>query len=433
MQATLFTLDEGVTLSELSMPEAELGLPTHGQIMVPLLEVLSETKEATLPSYVYKVLADRFGLTQEQREATDPHGRYRLWDRRVRWVWQLAKLRGLANHPRKGLWELTDQGKAFLHTAKPGVMVPVFETPNGVVVCGDSLEVMSHVEKGTVNLFVVSPPYLTDEKAYGGTRDEEEYLERYLPFYSKAYDLTAPDGSLVINLGYHYTKGQPTLSLYQYDLITTLVRKQGWHYCGLHVWHNSAKMPAPANYVNQERIRCKISTEMMLWFGKSPRPKANNRNVLVPYSEAMEELLASEQKEFQVRPSGHTVGVMGRNEGAIPPNLLIAPNTASTSPYKRFCEEAGLPVHGARFPEELPEFWIKFLTDPGDLVVDFFFGSGTTGKVAERLGRRWIGIEQSLAYAVGAIGWFEDVPIRLHEPATYLLPRHLLRRYRMAA
>jgi site-specific DNA-methyltransferase (cytosine-N4-specific) len=59
---------------------------------------------------------------------------------------------------------------------------------------------------------------------------------------------------------------------------------------------------------------------------------------------------------------------------------------------------------------ELPSFFIRLLTDPGDVVWDCFAGSNTTGKAAESLGRRWVSSEKALAYAVGSQGWFDMVP-----------------------
>jgi site-specific DNA-methyltransferase (cytosine-N4-specific) len=64
-----------------------------------------------------------------------------------------------------------------------------------------------------------------------------------------------------------------------------------------------------------------------------------------------------------------------------------------------YCKEHGIPLHPARMPREIPEFFIKFLTDSGDIVLDPFAGSNMTGAVAEELGRRWISIEKDARYA----------------------------------
>ena len=95
------------------------------------------------------------------------------------------------------------------------------------------------------------------------------------------------------------------------------------------------------------------------------------------------------------RPSGHDISSRFAEDkgGAIPPNLLQIPNTESNSQYLRCCQLVGIGGHPARFPEKLPEFFIRFLTDVGDTVLDIFAGSNTTGAVAEALGRRWIAFE----------------------------------------
>ena len=109
------------------------------------------------------------------------------------------------------------------------------------------------------------------------------------------------------------------------------------------------------------------------------------------------------------RPSQHDIGPHFRrdNGGAIPPNLLQIPNTRSSDEYFRRCRDAGLPIHPARFPNGVPEFFIRFLTDPGQLVVDPFAGSNVTGFEAEKLGRQWLGIELNADYVAGSRLRFE--------------------------
>ncbi len=75
------------------------------------------------------------------------------------------------------------------------------------------------------------------------------------------------------------------------------------------------------------------------------------------------------------------------------PNLLERGNNESNSEYIRRCEQKGQKPHPARYPAALPEFFIRFLTDAGSLIVDPFAGSNTTGAVAEKLDRRWLAFE----------------------------------------
>ena len=117
------------------------------------------------------------------------------------------------------------------------------------------------------------------------------------------------------------------------------------------------------------------------------------------------------------RPSEHHIGLksfLTDNGGAIPANVLVPPesdqvvepqailpipNTVSRGKYHDACRDANVARHPAAMPEPLIEFFVKFLTDPGDVVFDPFAGSNTTGSVAERLGRNWIGIEADAEYA----------------------------------
>jgi hypothetical protein len=140
------------------------------------------------------------------------------------------------------------------------------------------------------------------------------------------------------------------------------------------------------------------------WLSKTPWPKASNRRVLQPYSASMMELLEKGYKA-QKRPSGHDISVNFaiNNGAAIPPNLIALPNTESNGAYQRYCEEHGITPHPARYPAELPEYFVRMLTDRGDLIVDPFAGSCVTGEVAERLGRKWICAELLEDYLMGAL------------------------------
>ena len=122
-----------------------------------------------------------------------------------------------------------------------------------------------------------------------------------------------------------------------------------------------------------------------------------------------------------MRPSGHDIGKgFGTdNGGAIPSNLLQFANTDSNGDYLRGCKTVGIKGHPARFPAKLPEFFIKFLTSPGDLVVDIFAGSNTTGHVAESLGRRWLSYELSREYLAASAFRFLDDASDVELKATY--------------
>jgi site-specific DNA-methyltransferase (cytosine-N4-specific) len=126
----------------------------------------------------------------------------------------------------------------------------------------------------------------------------------------------------------------------------------------------------------------------------------------------MKKLLENSEKYYtpKMRPSGHDIsaGFNGNNGGAIPPNLLQIPNTESNSKYLRLCKAAKVKGHPARFPEKFPEFFINFLTDPNDIVLDLFAGSNTTGAVAEKLRRKWLAFDLDHQYLAASVFRFAD-------------------------
>ena len=197
-------------------------------------------------------------------------------------------------------------------------------------------------------------------------------------------------------------------SLYHFRLLLALCDDLGYHLCQEFFWHNPAKMPAPAEWVNVRRIRVKDSVEYIYWLSASEFPKADNSKVLQAYSPDMKRLIKRGVKKT-VRPSGHNIKPSFSQDrgGAIPGNVITCGNNESNSEYIRQSKKEGKKIHPARFPADLPRFFIEFLTDPGDLVLDPFAGSNTTGAVAEQLGRRWIAVEKNRAYA-------KDSELRFH-------------------
>jgi site-specific DNA-methyltransferase (cytosine-N4-specific) len=230
-----------------------------------------------------------------------------------------------------------------------------------------------------------------------------------LEFAKEIHRVLKDDGSFVLNIAGSYNKGTPTKSLYQYKLLIALVEQVGFHLAQEFFWHNPAKMPVPAEWVTVRRIRVKDSVESVWWLSKTPWPKANNRNVLRPYSKDMLRLNSKALKKT-VRPSGHNINETFNDissGGSIPPNVfedtfptdfMKFGNNAANDNYAVKCKENGKKMHPARFPDSLPEFFINFLTAEGDLVLDPFAGSNTTGAVAERLNRNWIAIELEDSY-----------------------------------
>lgn len=274
---------------------------------------------------------------------------------------------------------------------------PIYLTDWGRAYCGDSLELLRFLPPESVDLVMTSPPFaLQRKKSYGNT-EQSEYVDWLLQFSDPVYRILKPTGSFVIDLGGAYQKGKPIRSLYNYKALIRLCDEKGFNLAEEFFWHNPAKLPSPIEWVNKRKIRAKDSVNTVWWLSKTETPKANVRNVLVPYSDRMKKLLADSDSFYspKKRPSGHdiSIGFASDNGGAIPSNLLEIPNTESNSLYLRACKVVGTEAHPARFPEKLPSFFIQFLTDPGDVVLDIFAGSNTTGLAAQNLRRKWLSFE----------------------------------------
>ncbi|MDE0470424.1 MAG: site-specific DNA-methyltransferase [Ekhidna sp.] len=270
---------------------------------------------------------------------------------------------------------------------------------------------MKQIPDDSLNLILTSPPFaLTSKKEYGN-KQEEEYLEWFLGFSKEFKRILKPEGSFVVDLGGAYLPGHPVRSVYQYELLVKLVKEQGFFLAQEFFHYNPARLPAPAQWVNVERCRVKDSVNLVWWLSKSERPKANSRRVLQPYSKAMKSLIKNGYKA-KMRPSGHNIThkFQKDNEGSIPPNLLILGNNESNSKYMKRCKEEGIKPHPARFPWRFADFFIKFLTDEGDVVYDPFGGSNTTGWVAERLERKWLCTELEEEYLRTSEFRFEETP-----------------------
>ena len=310
----------------------------------------------------------------------------------------------------------TAQGRLVFHgrdrVVIPGFS-PLYSTDFGDAYLADSLAMLKALPEGSINAVVTSPPYALHFKKEYGNANKADYVAWFAEFGREVFRVLADDGSLILNIGGSYNQGTPTRSLYHYKLLIELVDVVGFSLAQECFWYNPAKMPVPAEWVTVRRIRLRDSVEYVWWLSKTAWPKANNRAVLRPYSKDMERL-NRRGLNAKVRPSGHNITSSFSEVaagGSIPPNvvegeagddtpgdMLRFGNNAANDPYTRRCKEAGRKIHPARFPAALPEFFLKLITVEGDVVLDPFAGSNTTGAVAESLHLRWIAVENVAEY-----------------------------------
>jgi len=279
---------------------------------------------------------------------------------------------------------------------------PSYYTKHGAAYCGDSIELLSKLPDESINLVVTSPPFALLRKKEYGNENQENYVKWLGEFGKIVYKKLKPDGSFVIDIGGAYQQGAPTRSLYNYRVAIYFVDVLGFKLAEDFYWYNPSKLPSPIEWVNKRKIRVKDSVNNIWWFSKSDFPKADVTKVLAPYSDRMKKLIEDPAKFYTPakRPSGHDIGSsFGKdNGGAIPSNLLQISNTESNSKYSSACKKIGIKSHPARFPAKLPKFFIEFLTNEGDVVLDIFAGSNTTGEVSESCNRRWLSFEMNREY-----------------------------------
>ena len=297
------------------------------------------------------------------------------------------------------------------------------KTKHGEAIWGDSRAwLFDKANKGSVDLIMTSPPFGLVRKKDYGNEDAARYCDWFRDFAEGFHRVLKDDGSLVIDIGGAWMPGRPTRSLYHFKLLVMLVEEYGFHLCQEHYWWNPAKLPTPAEWVNIRRVRVKDAVNCVWWLAKTPYPKASNRRVLQPYSKAMRSLLTNGY-HARLRPSGHDISTKFQkdNGGSVPPNLLAIANTESNGTYQDYCRTNDIPIHPARFPSQLPEYFIRMLTDSGDLVLDPFAGSCVTGAVSEALERRWICCELSHDYLRGSAGRFSEsgTSVVRDRPVTY--------------
>lgn len=274
---------------------------------------------------------------------------------------------------------------------------PAYYTSNGATYIGDSRELLAALPDKSISLVMTSPPFALQRQKEYGNLDQHEYIDWFLEFARLVHQKLKDDGSFVVDFGGAYMKGVPARSLYNFRVMIRMVDELGFFLAEDFYWFNPSKLPSPIEWVNKRKVRVKDSVNTVWWFSKTEWPKADITKVLAPYSDRMKKLIEDPEKFYtpMVRPSGHDIGkgFAKDNGGAIPPNLLQIPNSESNGVYQSGCKAIGAKAHPARFPAKLPEFFIRMLTDRGDLVVDIFGGSNTTGQVAETEGRRWITFE----------------------------------------
>ena len=338
--------------------------------------------------------------------------------RKIRWFQQTLKSLGILERipDTRGAWQLTERGRKQLTKADESSRMIGFATDLGVAIWAQCGSVFTGLTE-PIHLLLSSPPYpLRNARAYGNP-SESEYVDFICRTLDPIAKSLAPGGSICLNISNDiFESKSPARSLYVERLVLALSDRLGLSLMDRLVWENPNKPPGPTQWASLKRYQLNVGYEPIYWFTNDPlRVRSNNQRVLAPHSAAHQKLLASGGETrtsvfgdgaYRLKP-----GSFGnQTEGRIPRNVLRFSSVCKDQrAYKASCRESGLPSNQAPMPLSLAKFLVRFLSEPGDLVVDPFSGSFTTAKAAESLGRRWIGTEQVLEYILGARSRFDGV------------------------
>jgi len=285
---------------------------------------------------------------------------------------------------------------------------------------GDCLDILPTLEAKSIQCCVTSPPYygLRDYGCAGqiGLEDSpNEYVEKLVAVFAEVKRVLKDDGVLWLNIGdsyYNYRPGgvsqvKQTLAnnsgavveitskrnskfngIKEKDLIgipwrvAFALQQDGWYLRQDIIWHKPNPMPESV------RDRCTRAHEYIFLLSKSPKYYFDSEALREPgvYPAGIKAAKGSTKRSQQVgvsaRPPEYKVYDGFRNKRSV--------WTVTTKPFKG--------AHFATFPEEIPRTCILAGSKKGDTILDPFSGAGTTGVVAEKLDRKYIGIELNPQY-----------------------------------
>ena len=245
---------------------------------------------------------------------------------------------------------------------------------------GDCLEIMRGIPDNSVDLIVTSPPYADARThTYGGIKPDN-YVEWFAPRATEMMRILKPTGSFVLNIKEKCVDGER--HIYVLELILSLKREIGFLWVEEYIWHKTTSMPGKWKY------RFRDAWERIIHFAKSKNLKMRQDAVMVPVNDWTEKRLTNMSNNDLFRQQSATNPKAGRRISAwVGRDKVYPTNVIHKAPL---CHNTG---HSAAFPEWMPEFFVRLFTDKGDIVLDPFSGSGTTCRVASRLGRVPVGID----------------------------------------
>ena len=297
-----------------------------------------------------------------------------------------------------------------------------------IILNGDSVEMLKTLPAESVHCCVTSPPYygLRDYDADGqiGREDSPElYIERLVSVFREVWRVLRPDGTLWVNIadtycgtgskGSHYDPKNPKgrtgqqVSVNHHApgckhkdmigipwLLAFALRGEGWYLRNAAIWEKGNAMPESA------KDRLTRSYEFVFLLAKSKKYYFDWLAIAEPTAESSIKRLKGGRglhKYADGLPGQSAQGINSPRAAGDIADIMISPFRnkrdvwrINTAPYRG--------AHFAAFPPKLAETCILAGCPPGGIVLDPFFGSGTTGLVAVQTGRQYIGIDINAEY-----------------------------------
>ncbi|EHF07645.1 DNA methylase [Clostridium sp. 7_3_54FAA] len=266
---------------------------------------------------------------------------------------------------------------------------------NGFLVkCTDGVKGLLELPDKSIKLLYGSPPYPNADRDYGIWKSVD-YIDKISPFIDASIRKLKEDGFIVINVKANREKSTTTRSskrsLVVERLAILLEEQWGLHCVDIEIWVKENPVPTGL------RVACQDAYEQNLWFSVSPKWTVNIDAIRRPYES--HSVKTYEEYEYKPRSNGNTY---------VRKNKRIEPNPLGALPKNIISGgvSAKIGSHQATQPLYLPEKYIKATTEEGDLVVDPWMGSGTTGYAALLLKRKFVGFDINESYVEDAKGTF---------------------------
>ena len=252
------------------------------------------------------------------------------------------------------------------------------------IILGDCEEILKGFPDNCIDLIFTSPPYADQRRqTYGGVKPDQ-YVDWFLPRSEQFLRVLKPTGTFILNIKERAVNGER--HTYVIDLIPKM-RAQGWLWTEEFIWHK--KNSFPGKWPN----RFRDSWERLLQFNKHRKFSMYQEAVMVPVGDWAKNRLVNLSETDRIRDESRVRSGFGKNvsnwvgrDKVYPTNVL------------HLATECSNRNHSAAFPESLPTWFIELFTQPEDVVLDPFIGSGTTAVAAKRLGRDYVGIDINERY-----------------------------------